>query len=87
VSTLKEDHLHKHPTLVHVVADHRRAALLEDATASAWGVTPEARSRRWQRARWLRRLVEVAADVITRIIEDFEPTPSPRIRPVKRAGS
>ena len=78
--------MHKHPTLAHVVADHRREALLADASAQSWAITPADRTRRWQRQRRLLHLVDNLTDILSRIVEDFEPTPSPSAPTARRVG-
>ena len=72
--------MHHHPTMVHTVADHRRAALLTEARAHAWAIAPAARTRQWQPKRRARLLVDGLTDILSRILQDFEPTPQLLIR-------
>jgi hypothetical protein len=73
-----------HPTFVHAAADLRRQALLREV-AKDWSTTPaHVRRKRTGLGTACRRMVAQFAAVVSRVIDDFEPTPGARSQRSKR---
>ena len=73
-----------HPTFVHAAADLRRQALLREV-AKDWSTAPaHVRGKRTGLGTARRRMVAQFAAVVSRVIDDFEPTPGARSQRSKR---
>ncbi len=80
----REEAMAPHPTIVHAAADLRRQALLREV-AKDWSTTPaHVRGKRTGLGTACRRMVAQFAAVVSRVIDDFEPTPGARSQRSKR---
>jgi hypothetical protein len=76
----QEVHMAVHPTFVHAAADLCREALLAEA-ADVWRTAPaSARMTGRRRGQPVRRMADHITGTMGRIIDDFEPIPSPHVR-------
>ena len=69
-----------HPTFVHAAADLRRQALLREAAMDLSTAPTNMRGKRTGPGTVCRRMVAQIAAVVSRVVDDFEPSPGPHAR-------
>ena len=72
--------MYTHPTIVHAAADLRRQALLSEAVDDERTKPPSVRMTGTSPGKACRRTVVWLARVVSRIVDDFEPSPGARPR-------
>ena len=74
--------MNTHPTIVHAAADLHRQALLTEAADDRRTTPTSDRTTGTRPGRACRHLVARIAAVISRVIDDFEPSPGPPLPPL-----